>query len=86
LARLPTKEGSNFLLATVIAGQGDEEIMRIKVTFEQEIPDEVNGQKVTFENAVDWVRFNINDNGVLSNCPIQGDLDPVWGSVKVEKL
>ncbi len=38
--------------------------MRVRVTFDVEVPAEANA---TDEQIEEWLRFNLNDNGCMSN-------------------
>tara|TARA_R110000787_G_scaffold19874_15_gene59184 strand:- start:4280 stop:4462 length:183 start_codon:yes stop_codon:yes gene_type:complete len=57
--------------------------MRLKISFETEVPDDIG----TEDEMMEWLRFMLNDNGsmAMSN-PFSdlGDVDPILGTLDVE--
>jgi hypothetical protein len=59
--------------------------MTIQVTFKVELPDEA--QQCTTEEITDWLRFNVNENGILGHSPISDcELNPMPFSVEWEYI
>ncbi len=59
--------------------------MRVRVTFDVDVPDEV---QATDEEIEEWLRFNLNDNGSMSNKnPLATrEVTPVFPSFEWEKV